>query len=231
MCSGHLGKIAGPVLSAHQFGDDPALQPSERRQLEVLRRAVALSRPRDIPVHPQTSILTRVYSDASFEEGVLRLGWVIYPPHAMPVGGTCVVPPLVIGQWKPRTQQIYPGETLAAVVVPALCPSLLRGQDVIWFFDNEAAVSAIIRASTAEEDVLILVHQAHLQFHELQMRTWVEWVDSASNPSDGLSRLGLLDEWTLAQKWQVSEYAFPLLSDPASFLAQLATPIGSVNSG
>ena len=73
--------------------------------------------------------------------------------------------------------------TAAAVVAPALSPTLFQGSDILWFFDNEAAVSALLRvatASTAEPDVLILVHQAHLQFHELQ------WIDSASNPSDGL---------------------------------------------
>eukprot|EP00435_Cladocopium_sp_Y103_P048537 s71_g14.t1 len=180
----------------------------------------------DIPVHPQTSVVTRIYSDASFEDNELRLGWVIFPPSSTPVGGTCVVPPSVVAQWKPRTQQIYPGETLAAVLVPTLCPELLRGCDVLWFFDNEAAVSALIRVTTAETDVLVMVQQAHLQFCSLLMRTWIEWIDSASNPSDGLSRLGLLDEWTLNQHWQVHEFSFPALSDPTSFLAQLAAPIG-----
>ena len=231
MCSGHLGKLAGPALTAHQFGDSSLLQPDERRQLEVLRLAVLRSKPRDIPVHIQCAQVTRVYSDASFEEGVLRLGWVIFPPTSVPVGGTCVVPPSVVAHWKPRTQQIYPGETLAAVVVPALCPTVLCNADVLWFFDNESAVSALIRASTAEPDVLILVQQAHLQFNDLRMRTWIEWIDSASNPADGLSRLGLLDEWTATQPWHVQEFSFPLLSDPATFLAQLAAPIGSVNSG
>ena len=231
MCCGHLGKLAGPALTAHQFGDSAHLLPSERRQLEVLRLAVLTSKPRDIPVHPQCAQVTRVYSDASFEDGILRLGWIIFPPASMPVGGTCVVPPSVIARWKPRTQQIYPGETLAAVVVPALCPTSLRNADILWFFDNEAAVSALIRATTAEPDVLILVQQAHLQFHDLQMRTWIEWVDSASNPADGLSRLGLADPWTAAQPWRVQEFSFPPLSDPDVFLAQLAAPIGGVNSG
>ena len=134
------------------------------------------------------------------------------------MGGTCVVPPLVISQWKPRTQQIYPGETLAAVVVPALCPTLLRGRDVLWFFDNEAAVSAIIRVSTAEPDVLILVQQAHLQFHELQMRTWVEWIDSSSNPSDGLSRDGLLDEWIQPNRGKSPSTSSLSLAIPLIFL-------------
>ena len=218
MCLGHLGKFAGPVLSSHQYGNQTALTPSDRRHLEVLRQAVLLARPRDIPIFPNARAVTRIYSDASFEQGVLRLGWIIFPPASTPVGGTCVVPPSVIATWKERSQQIFPGETLCALVVPLLFPTTLRGCDALWFLDNESAVSALIRASCSEDDVLLMVQRIHLQFHALQMRTWFEWIDSESNPADGLSRSGLDDEWTLSQPWQVQDFEFPFLSDPATFL-------------
>ena len=34
---------------------------------------------------------------------------------------------------------------------------------------------------------------------------WFEWIDSDSNPSDGLSRLGIEDPWTTAQGWQLQD--------------------------
>eukprot|EP00435_Cladocopium_sp_Y103_P067262 s583_g29.t1 len=157
MCMGHLGKIAGPALASHQHCDDPALTETEVLQLSALRQAVLASRPRDIPVLPRASRVTCVYSDASFEDGVLRLGWVIMAPERPVVGGA----------------------------------------DVLWFIDIEAAAAALIRASTAEADVLSLVQQAHLQFHDLRIRPWFEWIDTESNPADGLSREGISDAWTL----------------------------------
>eukprot|EP00435_Cladocopium_sp_Y103_P000858 s5581_g1.t1 len=171
--------------------------------------------------------LVRVYTDASFEDGILRLGWVIFAPGQPPLGGTTLVPSSVVASWHPRAQQIYPGETLAAVVVPALYPDVLTNQDCIWFIDNEASAAALIRASTSESDVLVLVQQAHLQFNELNLRVWFEWVDTESNPADGLSRDGLRDPWTLSQGWQLQEFPFPPLLGPADFLQSLAQPLGA----
>jgi hypothetical protein len=38
---------------------------------------------------------------------------------------------------------------------------------------------------------------------------WVEYVESASNPADGLSRAGLEDAWTKAQGWTFKEVPCP----------------------
>ena len=38
---------------------------------------------------------------------------------------------------------------------------------------------------------------------------WVAYVESASNPADGLSRAGLEDAWTKAQGWTLKEVLCP----------------------
>ena len=231
MCLGHLGKLAGPTLTSHQYGDDARLSPLDRLNLQVLRCAVLLAQPRDIPVLHSQQQLVRVYTDASFEQGELRLGWVVFAGSDTPVGGTCLVPAEILAQWKPRTQQIFPGETLAALVLPLLCPDLLRSRDILWFIDNEAAAAALVRVASSEPDILFLVQQTHLIFHTLKMRVWFEWIDTESNPADGLSRGGLTDEWTRAQPWIVHEYSFPSFLTPQQLLHQLAEPVGESDSG
>ena len=61
----------------------------------------------------------------------------------------------------------------------------------------------------------------------LECRVWIEWIDSKSNPADGLSRLGLLDPWTQGQGWELSEAAQPpwrtALGDPDELLKIAAT--------
>ena len=47
---------------------------------------------------------------------------------------------------------------------------------------------------------------------------WVEYVESASNPADGLSRAGLEDPWTVAQGWQLREVDCPAFFDMDSAL-------------
>ena len=57
----------------------------------------------------------------------------------------------------------------------------------------------------------------------LQMRVWVDWVDTDSNPADGLSRDGVHDRWTLTQGWQCFEL-------PATAPALRGTPFHAVAS-
>ena len=46
---------------------------------------------------------------------------------------------------------------------------------------------------------------AHLMMGDLDCDIWWEWIDSDSNPSDGLSRAGLQDAWTLLQEYVLHE--------------------------
>ena len=74
---------------------------------------------------------------------------------------------------------------------------------MIVLVDNEAAVSSLIRGSTKVGDANALVELCHALSLLLHTRVWIEWVDSDSNPSDGLSRLGVRDPWTLDQGYQL----------------------------
>ena len=80
MCAGHLGRFAGPVLQLHQSADAFCLSEPSLRTLQLLLGAVTHATPRVISLVPDGCNLTRIYSDASFENGELRLGWVIFPP-------------------------------------------------------------------------------------------------------------------------------------------------------
>ena len=72
-------------------------------------------------------------------------------------------------------------------------PEFFVDQDVIWLADNEASVSTIIRGACQPEDINGLAEATFVMMAVLRCRLWVEWIDSASNPSDGLSRTGLSD--------------------------------------
>ena len=93
---------------------------------------------------------------------------------------------------------------------------------MIWFVDNEAAVSTLIRGAAKPEDLDRVAACASVSLLQLSCRVWWEWIDSKSNPSDGLSRKGLADEWTIAQGWKLVELGdrdwsdILTWSDPAS---------------
>ena len=211
MVSGHMGRLAQPVITKYQHAADESLQDCDRLTLQLLALVVRDHSPRTVTVcGPERRPLV-IYSDASFEKGSLRLGWVVMDPDQSfsPVGGTCVVPPEVLNSWVPRRQQILPGETLCGLLLPVLHPDLLRLRDLLWFVDNEAATSALIRGARSQEDVHEIAQYAQYLLHTLQARAWIEWIDSGSNPSDGLSRHGVCDLWSTQQGWTIASYDFP----------------------
>ena len=223
MCAGHVGKLAGPLLTDKQSSADPTLDPLQLWTLELLIGIVQASHPRDVVVAGPPKPNVVVYSDASFEDGVLRLGWLILHPAHEVLGGTCAVPAATLSSWAPRKQQIYPGETLCGLVVPLLHGDLFISQDVTWYIDNEAATASLVRGSSKQLDVHMISQFAQATLYRYGARVWWEWIDSASNPSDGLSRLGIHDPWTVAQGWNVQEYDFPIHLLPANFLASFAS--------
>ena len=220
-CAGRIGKVAGPLLRKCQHDECQELNDADLETLAILRAIVVSAQPRDISVLHQPRPLVRVYSDASFEDNVLRLGWVLFPPHGTPLGGTCVVPQEEIDRWILRKQQIFVGESICGLVVPLHLSDSFRGCDVIWWVDNEAAVASLVRGSSSQDDVHEVVQATNLVLHELSSRVWWEWIDSSSNPSDGLSRSGLDDIWSQTQPWKLCEIPFPVMASRANFLAKL----------
>ena len=74
-------------------------------------------------------------------------------------------------------------------------------------------MSALIRGVSKVSDAAQLAELFHALLLQLASRAWVEWIDSDSNPADGLSRLGLRDPWTAQQDWilrHVDARTFPL---------------------
>ena len=154
MCSRFLGKLAGPLLTAKQQHADPALNDEDLFTFRLLAQVVNAAQPREISIGTKLPEPLVVYSDASFEQGVLRLGWVIYP----------------------------------------------RDTDVLWFIDNEAAVSSLVKSTSKELDVHRISQATHALLGLLSSRCWFEWIDSDSNPADGLSREGLQDPVVLSAR-------------------------------
>ena len=60
MCAGHIGRIAGPLLSAKQTSDSPHLDRTQLFTLQLLMDVVRHAPPRDIVVQAPSSQLSRL---------------------------------------------------------------------------------------------------------------------------------------------------------------------------
>ena len=162
-----------------------------------------------------------VYSDAFFKpynepaplDGIrCRMGWVIFDSmRNRPIGGSMSIGEDLLSQWQPRKQQVFVAETLVVMAATLLHQDILRGRDLIWFVDNIGALQVLIKGNSSQFDAGNVCAAAHLHWAATGTRSWFEWVASDDNPSDGLSRGGIHDAWTLAQSpsWEIQEYEAP----------------------
>ena len=119
------------------------------------------------------------------------------------------LPRYITDTWSQRLHAIFPSEAAALPLATWALAPFLRGADVLWFVDNEAAASAGIRASSGLPEVDVMMQVAHMLWLHLDTRVWLKWIDSSSNPADGLSRDGFADAWTLQQHWHLAAVPDP----------------------
>ena len=81
--------------------------------------------------------------------------------------------------------------------------------DALWFIDISGGEAGLISGYSSAEDSACMLGVVHITLAALNCRVWWEHVPSEVNPSDGLSRGGLLDEWTLSQDWDIREVSLP----------------------
>ena len=143
--------------------------------------------------NPQPPVI--VYTDASTEHGPfgLRIGTLIIPRSGPCLVDVWDVPPEVQACLQERSSQIMPAELLAAPLTFLAAPSSFREQDVLFFIDNQAAMAALIRASSRASDCSLISLFCSVLVVSLRARAWYEYVNTKQNPADRLSRLGFED--------------------------------------
>ena len=85
----------------------------------------------------------------------------------------------------------------------------MAGCDVIWFIDNTSALSSLVKGASSQTDICTIASVVALWAAKLGCRIWFEYVPSEANCSDGLSRDGLNDAWTILRSWDLFPAAIP----------------------
>ena len=141
-------------------------------------------------VHPSPAV---AYSDAE---------WTAHHPPLLPsrgLGGcilmgddyvacSAITPTEILFSLAPRQTQIIPLELIAAVGLIYTFHDRLRGQDLIFFIDNQSVIGALTKGSSNSRDIQLLSTGFHAMCAQLGCRAWLEWVPSECNPADMLSR-------------------------------------------
>ena len=203
---GRIGRLGQAVLKSLQYDKEHYFTAKDAQALQFHLEVISRVPPRHLSLNIQPQNPLVMYTDAEFTEHVLPgIGILIFlDPPFLPVGFCMKLPDSLVASWIPRRQQIFPAETAAIPIALAALQKWVGRRDVVVFCDNESAVSTLIRGASRAEDCAQLAELTHALLVQLSTRMCVEWVDSESNPADGLSRLGLSDPWTRAQGYSLA---------------------------
>ena len=91
---------------------------------------------------------------------------------------------------------MFAAETFCFPAAILDCPEFFAGQDIVWFADNEASVSTIIRGACTIDDIHDLAEATMDMIALHRCWLWVDWIDSNSNPADELSGQGSADPFS-----------------------------------
>ena len=215
---GRVGRLGLRALKSRQYqqGDFVGIDEQLHTGLRFLMEIMPRLEPRSARILGPTPQPTIVYSDASWPERMTaeeamekgeppRLGWVVFNPGERPVGFSMELGREFVSALFPRKTQIFAAEAVAVLTALILAPESISNRELVWFIDNEAALSSLIRGTSRAEDVGHIAACTQLAMMDRSCTAWYEWVDSASNPADGLSRDGVKDRWTIDQGWELTE--------------------------
>eukprot|EP00973_Karenia_brevis_P058038 8079605-Karenia_brevis.AAC.1 len=158
--------------------------------LDFIKTIVEGQMPRLISLSLKPIPPVLVYTDASFENGVMRVGAVLYHTKflvPMAFAHTMSMQDLEV-LCRPHRPHITYGETAAVIIAAYTFAPHLRDCSAIWFIDNTSTVSAVIKGSSPRNELSRLALCIQFLFAQLHTKVWAEWVDSESNPSDPFSR-------------------------------------------
>ena len=230
---GRVGRLGLRALKTRQYDKDAGALLTEDllMGLRFLVEIMPEIGPRETRILGPTPRPTIVYSDASWPQWMSmdeavdkgeppRLGWVIFAPGERPQAFSMELGRQFVAALFPRKTQILAAEAVAVLTALVLAPHTLANRELVWFIDNEAALSSLVRGTSKAEDVGHVAACTQLAMLEHSCAAWYEWIDSASNPADGLSRDGIRDQWTLKQGWEITEIPPEEFQRVAEYMAQ-----------
>ena len=128
----------------------------------------------------------------------MRIGLLLLGHNVPAICFSVDVPEYVLEAWKIRKQYITQGELLAGPLALQCLEEVLAGQQVLWFVDNQAALTAMIKGASPVQDNCRMALILAKRLAGARVACWFEFVDSKANPSDPLSREGYEDPIVLS---------------------------------
>ena len=191
-----VGRSQLAALSDHAHQDSVI---ATEQLLDCLRFHMALASlclVRRVPLQPAKLDKVIVFSDASWGEGDTALGgricwWVVCESRNIRRGAVTDIYPCHLTGFTERKTQIMAAELFGVILALLFDFQGLEHTSAMFFIDNMSGLCALVAGSSRAPDLASLPSGTHLGLARKSVWAWFEFVDSASNPTDGGSREGV----------------------------------------
>ena len=188
---GKVGRAAlQPIIQRQERpGSSYRLQPSLIKALCFFITLLNNMPDREVRLSSDSFPPLIVWSDASWEQGVGWLGFVVYDPErGRFMHADSHIPEHILEMFVRNKQKIGQCEILAAIAVYFSLPDLCRDRQVIHWIDNTSAISCLVHGYSGKADSALLVNAFNMYNAGLKARVHYEYVESAANVADLPSR-------------------------------------------
>eukprot|EP00435_Cladocopium_sp_Y103_P052672 s2156_g16.t1 len=199
---GRTLKAAVSVISKHARAVGPTVdvQGELKDSLVVLHAELAKDEP--VKVSPSVTDAWIIFTDGAYEpDGEIKasVGGLLVSPQGLVVEcfGLELCSTLLEEFLENSKHPIYELEIFPALIALKTWGDRLKGSQVVFYLDNDAARSALVRADGATELSQCLLRQFVGMEKDLGILPWFSRVPSASNPADDASRLVFNVPWLI----------------------------------
>ena len=211
---GRVGRGGQQPLLQRQYSDAPpwTLSHTLRRALIYLQDVLAAVQPRSVrlrgPDLPPVIIASDGRQDETSPPSIAAL--IFDPVGNHKVAVVAVIPPELMAVWGSSEHCIALVEQAAIILGLVTFGHMLQGRSLLWFEDNSAVLSGLIKGASSHALLDAGNATIHLLLASLQARAWFEYIESDANWSDGASRMLTADTWTRENGFVLQTRPVPL---------------------
>ena len=195
---GRIGMGMLRPLALHAVSGSPDVDELALRSLEFYEDLLKAPRRRVIPLHEGDYHGATVISDASWaetaEDGTRgKVCFMIMDPNpAERWGGVLCLRDgdAVISRLESRKSQILAGELLGPLLALAYAGPVLAHACASFYLDNLSGLCSIVCGASRRTDLASVACGIQVGMDEFRVKGWYDYVESASNITDGGSRIG-----------------------------------------
>eukprot|EP00438_Fugacium_kawagutii_P015959 Skav227096 [mRNA] locus=scaffold199:6515:11398:+ [translate_table: standard] len=215
MDQGAFGRVARAGLNDlkdRQYSSSKDLSASLLQTFDLVQALLQVKPRREVLLDPLATPRLIVASDASQDQPRQgKAGVLLVAPTAGRVGAFFVPTEAVFNLWNAHPVKIAQLELLAVLHGLLAFADHFRSSKVVWFVDNVAALMSLFKGRSDNPELDFMAQAVHLLMFHLRCFSFFEWIPSASNWSDGISRDDFRDDWLNSHQFRVHQSSVPVL--------------------